>query len=331
MNNKEIPLKYRLYRSFKNLFMSIKKESQKKDSNRFTKIITRYTMQWDGFSREYYVYIPVRYDESEPQPLYIGLHGLTGDASTQVSSSLLPMLCDLNGGILAFPQGLEDICVTGWNAGVEHFLDGKIYQLHKDYDDVGFINGMIDELLLKLNIDINRIYIIGFSMGGFMTNRMAIECGHRFRAVCSVDGTIGNMLWNKTPKSPINILHIHGTSDKSVEYNPTPSRHHKPHGIGAEQLVDYWRLHNHCNLGPIIYNYPHLTNNDITFQMQEYTGGTNGAKTAFIKATNGEHTWYDWNRYDISYTIEIMRFFANAPLITDLTTPNKRKGQNNPF
>lgn len=136
MNNKNIPLKYRIYHTYKNLIMPIKRKRQNKDSNRFSKMTTRYTMQWGGVNREYYVYVPVRYDESESQPLYIGLHGLTGDASTLVSYSLFPILCDLNGGILAFPQGLEDICVTGWNAGVEHFLDGKIHQLHKDYDDV---------------------------------------------------------------------------------------------------------------------------------------------------------------------------------------------------
>lgn len=320
MNKKNIPLKYRIYRIYKNLIMSIKRKRQNKYSNRFSKVTTRYTMQWGGVNREYYVYVPVRYDEAEQQPLYIGLHGLTGDASTLVSSSLFPILCDLNGGILAFPQGLEDICVTGWNAGVEHFLDGKIHQLHKDYDDVGFINGMIDELVLNFNIDKTRIYVFGFSMGGFMINRLAIECGHRFRAMCSIDGTIGNMLWKKTPKYPVNILHIHGTLDKSVEYNPTPSKHHKPHGIGAEQLVEYWRTYNQCNFEPVITDYPHVTDNNITFQLREYNGGNNGAKTAFIKAVNGEHTWYDRRGFDISYTVEIMRFFKNAPWLNN--TPN---------
>lgn len=315
MDKKELPLKMRIYHFIKKLFSPFKKKKLKGDRSRFSKSTIHYKIECNGMTRDYYVFDPVRQEENKQLPLYIALHGLTGTASTQIRASLLPLICELNGGIVACPQGLEDVGMTGWNAGVEHYISGKNIKLHGNYDDVGFINIMIDDLLSKYPIDEDKIFVLGFSMGGFLVNRLAIECGDRFRAFCSINGTIGNLLWGKEPKCPINILHIHGTADDSVRYLPTPTKHHKPHGIGAEQLVEFWRNHNGCTSNPHIFDYPHMTDNDVTFQIREYSGGKNGAKTAFIKVTNGVHTFYDGFNHDISSMVEIMRFFANAPLL----------------
>ena len=297
-------------------FRFSKKKKEKKDNSRFTKLSVHYTMEWDGLTRDYYVYAPTRRDNTELVPLYVGLHGLTGTGATQIRS-MAALACELCGGILVCPQGLEDMGMTGWNAGVQHAISGKAVDLHGDYNDVGFINAMIDNLLSKYPIDKDRIFVIGFSMGGFMANRLAVEYGDRFRAVCSINGTLGKLFWDAKPKCPVNFLHIHGTADTAVEYAPdfSPHRHHPPHGIGAEQLVEYWRSNNHCDTEPTVFDFPHVTDNNITFQMREYLGGTNGAKTAFIKVTNGEHTLYDQSQYDISCTIEIMHFFNTAPLL----------------
>lgn len=315
MDIKDLPLKLRIALSLRNFLSSNKKKRNQPKPSRFTEMILPCSMQWDGLKREYFVYVPVKHDNKISSPLYICLHGLNGTALNSIQSGLLPFICDLNGGILVFPQGLDFFGISGWNAGVVHHQDEKSYTLHEDYDDVGFIMNMIDELSTRYNIDSNRIFVHGFSMGGFMANRLAIEHGDRFRAVCSINGTIGAKMIDKVPKCPVNFLHIHGTSDKDVDYYADLSKNPKSHGIGAEQVVDYWRTHNQCVSEPIIYDFPHLTDNDITFQMREYPGGTNGAKTAFIKAVNGTHTWYDWSHNDISYSIEIMRYFASVPLL----------------
>lgn len=291
--------------------------SKKDGSNRLKRMVVPCALQWDGMTRLYYVYSPTKLDMEKPKPLYIGLHAFTEKAADFVKGSLIPYACDLFGGIMAFPQGGEFHGMTGWNAGMQHFQSGKCYSLYHQYDDVGFINCMIDNLIPQYNIDRNRIFVFGFSMGGFMANRLAIECGNRFRAICSANGTIGTMIWDKKPKSLVNFLHIHGTSDSVVPYEVNPEKQSKSHGIGAEQLVEYWRIANQCNSEPLIFDYPHITDSNITFQIKEYSGGTYGVKTAFIKATNGMHTWYDWFKHDISYSTEIMRFFASAPLLTE--------------
>lgn len=277
--------------------------------DRRTKLITSCEMEWDGWTRKYYLYIPSVYDGSKPVPLYVGLHGMNDEAKLQFRANMSTSICDIFGGIIAAPQGLEDHGLVGWNAGIQHVESRKRVLFFNNYDDVGFINQMIDDLMQRYNIDSNKIFVFGFSMGGYMTNRLAIECGSRFRAVCSVDGTIGNLIYLQKSQCPVNVLHIHGTLDPIVRFEVEPSKIVQSHGIGAEQLIDYWRFNNHCTPEPVVTDYPHVTDNNITFQKYEYLGGTNGTKVAFIKATNGLHKWYDSYYMDISYTIEMMRFF----------------------
>lgn len=290
-------------------FFHFGKQKKTGKVDRRTKLAVSCEMQWDGRARSYCLYVPKAYDGSKPVPLYIGLHGMNDKAILQFRANMLTDACDIFGGIIVAPQGLMDYGITGWNAGIRHFESGKSILLHHNIDDVGFINQIIDELLSRYNIDPNRIFVFGFSMGGFMANRLAIECGDRFRAVCSANGTIGNLIYQEKPQCPVNILHIHSTLDPIVKYVVEPSKIVSSHGIGAEQLVDYWRLNNQCNPEPVISDYPHLTDNDITFQRQEYLGGTNGTRTVHIKATNGLHKWYDSYFFDISYTIEMINFF----------------------
>jgi len=116
--------------------------------------------------------------------------------------------------------------------------------LLKDVDDVGFICAIIEDMSVRYNIDRDRVFVLGFSMGGFMANRLAIERGNMFRAICSVNGTIGNLIKNEVPKCPVNVLHIHGTDDPTVPYSPDPKSN--PHGVGAESVLEFWRKYNQC-------------------------------------------------------------------------------------
>jgi hypothetical protein len=60
-----------------------------------------------------------------------------------------------------------------------------------DYDDVGFLNGLLDQMIQRYAVDTCRIYMSGFSSGAMMTFRMTCDLTHRFAAVAPVSGGWG--------------------------------------------------------------------------------------------------------------------------------------------
>jgi predicted peptidase len=76
------------------------------------------------------------------------------------------------------------------------------------------LNAVLDEALIRLPIDTNRIYLTGLSMGGFGTWKFAIAYPHRFAAIAPVCGwghleDVGNL-----KDKPVWVFH--GAKDNVV-------------------------------------------------------------------------------------------------------------------
>lgn len=59
---------------------------------------------------------------------------------------------------------------------------------HPLADDVAFVAAMLDVLDSEYDVDATRIYVSGFSNGGGMTSRLAVEMADRFAAVAAASG-----------------------------------------------------------------------------------------------------------------------------------------------
>jgi len=102
----------------------------------------------------YTLFVPEKYDPLAPTPLVIGLHGGGAggaDGKLVVGSGWQAMnfyqrRCDTRGWICACPTALQ----AGWGGGSNNDL----------------IDAIIEELSALYNIDQNRIYLVGHSMGG---------------------------------------------------------------------------------------------------------------------------------------------------------------------
>jgi polyhydroxybutyrate depolymerase len=81
-------------------------------------------------------------------------------------------------------------------------------------DEVGYLRGLIEEIATHFAVDRKRVYVLGYSNGAFMAYRMAYEAADLvagivgLAAVTRIDGP------DFLPSEPVNILHVHGTSDK---------------------------------------------------------------------------------------------------------------------
>lgn len=287
---------------------------------------TTKNMTWNGKERQYLEYVPESYQQGVPSPVLFMLHGLGGNMTDAFNTFGFKKIADDHGWILITPQALDAYIAliganigTAWDAGVSADIsafipNGGTVIVNQGVDDCGFLMAILDDLIANYSVDENNVFVTGFSMGGFMTNRLAIEHGDRIKAAASVSGTIGNEMKNSVPVTATNMMHIHGTADDVVNYNNAALSYNGltlPVGIGAEATVRYWRDFNGCDTTAVLSTYDNTANDNLTFDRYEYKNGINGTRNCFIKVNNGAHTWYYTPANDIDYTTEIYKFFAS--------------------
>ncbi len=276
---------------------------------------TTRTLNWDNTDREYIEYIPTSYDGTTPAPVVFCLHGL-GDNMENFANIGFDDIAEQTGWIVITPEALVASfgmmsLGTAWNSGVGVDLTGA---LNGDVDDSGFLIAILDSLENNFNINTDSVFFMGFSMGGFMSNRMAAEYSDRVTGVASVSGTIGKF-FTPAPSTNVNTLHIHGTADSQVGYEDASyniGTGDESVGMGAEECVEYWRNFNNCDETPISYTYPDIKEDGKTFERYCYLNGDNNSYTVFIKVNEGDHEWYYTPQNDIDYTTEIYKFFTNT-------------------
>jgi polyhydroxybutyrate depolymerase len=251
-----------------------------------------------GNARQYRVYKSPSYNASAPASLVLTLHGL-GDDMTNFSSIGMNMVADTANIIVVVPQAMNDaIAGTAWNSGAGY----SGYYPNAAIDDVAFMSALIDTIKANYAINPNRIYACGFSMGGFMTERLAIALNNKITAFASVSGTFGFGLPSYNPGKSVSIAHFHGTADGTVPYAGNTS------GISADSLVKFWVNNNHCNTSPQHTSLPNTQNDGYTVDHDVYSGGQNNTEVEFFKVTGAAHVWLTAAN-DISYTVEIWKFF----------------------
>lgn len=274
--------------------------------------VTR-TMEFDGTTRKYVEHIPASPNGS--MPVLFQLHGL-GDNCNNFSQLGFESLAP--NWIIITPEATEASIMgqpagTAWAAGVggENIPYINSIELNAGVNDEGFILAILDSLENNFDIDTDSIFITGFSMGGFMSNKMAVKHADRITAIASVSGTLGHFQAFE-PTGKINTMHIHGTSDETISYADASFSYSGfaiQVGLGAEALVETWRNYNECGTEPTVYNFEDTKNDGLTFEQYTYKNNETGNKTVFIKVNNGVHDWYSGNSHDIDYSTEIYKFF----------------------
>jgi polyhydroxybutyrate depolymerase len=268
---------------------------------------TSHSWDYDGLTREYIQYVPSVYDGSEAVPLVIALHGL-GDTKENFSNVGFQAVADTANFLVVYPEAIVDPMftqATAWNSGAG--VAG--FSLNANIDDVGFLNALIDTISANFNIDQSRVYATGFSMGGFMSNRLACELNNRIAAIASVAGTVGGTL-TCTPGQEIPVCHFHGTADTQVGYG-TAGGGDQDNTFGNNVLdwISFWNTNNGCASTTLEGQFPNLSGDGLSVEYVEYAGCTNSARTVHYKVNGANHVWLFRPNNDISYTLEIWKFF----------------------
>lgn len=245
------------------------------------------SIEYQSRQRKYYISFPEGYDGIKPYPLVIFLHGGNGNSMTAQIFTGFNKIAKENNFIIAYPEAFFESGPTNYA-----WADGRgLAPDQLGIDDVGFIDRLVTHFKSKYKIESRKVYLCGFSNGGFLTQRIAFEKNSQFAAFGVLGATLPqSYLTSGAPIRALPMLYVFGTADPLVPYQGGLM----PGALvmGVDSSVQFWVNHNKCSTTvPQV----QLPDKDITDQTNvnvfEYTDGNCQSKVKFYRVNGGGHTW----------------------------------------
>lgn len=230
---------------------------------------TQETFEFDGVQRNYLLTLSPDYTGDEAVPLLFDFHGLNGTAAQQATDSRFDVIAQRENFILVTPQAVNGI----WN------VSG--FPVSGSEDDLGFVTALIDELAAKYNINTNRIYAAGMSLGGFMSVELACNHSDVFAAIATVSAVMTPTQQQFcAPQRPISVLQTHGTADEQIPY------------VQSGVIVEWWIAMNQTDAEPVVTSLPDpFPDNGTSVTRYAYGNGTHGTSVVHLQIDGGQHVW----------------------------------------
>lgn len=229
----------------------------------------KFTCTYEGVKHDFIVYLP---DESKDAPMVMLLHGY-GESAEAFRSKTGFHERSLGRGYAAIYVGASS---SGWNSGIA--ADGN--------DDVAFLKALAGYLQDEYHLSKDKTYVTGFSNGGFMVHRIAMEAQDVFHGCVSVAGKMPKSIWQaKNDANNVSYFQVTGEmddvvpkhSDKSADSSIDPA---------IEDVMDYWVSTNGLSLESEdeIGNGSHL---------KKYSSEGKKNKVWDLTVKDGKHSWPD--------------------------------------
>ena len=243
----------------------------------YSQTFTSQTIQHDGLTREYSIYVPASYDGTTNFPLLFNLHHGGGNIAFQIGIADMSPIADTANFIVVYPQARPDPS------------DGNsfnwIAKVPGTFDDVPFFSSLIDTIASNYQIDHNRIYACGYSLGGDMSFELACKLNTRIAAIAPVARTMqANPSSFCSPVHPTGVLTILGTNDITSPYNGIIYQGVEYY-LSAAATHRYWVMQNNCDTT--------ATMSVVSPSVERYTWSTASgcAYVEELKVIGGGHDW----------------------------------------
>jgi poly(3-hydroxybutyrate) depolymerase len=200
-----------------------------------------------GFvDRMYLQYLPSNYQDRDSFPLVIDFHGFSMTANEQRLYSKWDVLAEEEGFIAVFPEGVPDSPseLRGWNINDDTGPYGDVcdrdrhywgeYECHYScedcdpktsckegmtcYNDVAFVEALVEILLDELKVDPARVHITGLSNGAQFSYFLASFSTFKFASFGIVSG-VPFLGFGPLPKYKAPIIDFHGVLDDVIPYS----------------------------------------------------------------------------------------------------------------
>ena len=168
-----------------------------------------------------------------------------------------------------------------------------------------FFGSLIDTIASNYQIDQNKIYACGYSLGGDMSFELACKLNSRIAAIAPVERTMqANPNSFCSPVHPTGVLTILGTDDLVSPYNGIVFGGIEYY-ISAAATHSYWATHNNCVTT--------ATMNTVSPSVERYTWSTTPgcAYVEELKVIGGGHDWPgSFGNMTIDANTEIWQFVS---------------------
>jgi polyhydroxybutyrate depolymerase len=124
--------------------------------------------------------------------------------------------------VVIYPDGLH----REWNGARATVM---IRSDAKKVDDVGFIRALIDHAAGNHDIDRDRVYVVGFSLGGQMVIRLIHEVPELLAGAAILGAVLPkdeHLVVARDAKQPLPVLTMHGTADPLAPFGGGPAGFH---------------------------------------------------------------------------------------------------------
>lgn len=169
-------------------------------------------------------------------------HGGASKPEAFAQTTGMHQLAEREGFIVAYPAGTPGRSGLTWSPGIN--------RLESDVDDIGFVRLLVSELRRRYQIDRERIYAAGLSIGGTLVYELACSLSNEFAAVAVVAGVMTSL--DCRPARPVALLHVHGTADHRVPLDGGRGRFTAWNNDWppVQDGIDFWCEINQCRHHP---------------------------------------------------------------------------------
>lgn len=178
----------------------------------------------DGRSRELITVVPDGYEADVPHSLVFAFHGRT-TPNTQIRRYLGIERAASRPTIFVYPAGL--VAADGKFSWYERGDPGS------NLRDYALFDAALDELQGAYCLDLDRVFVVGHSLGGSFANSLGCARGSVIRGV----GTVAGRIWKADCSGPAAAMIIHNPHDDLVPISRgVEARDHalKQNGLGSE-------------------------------------------------------------------------------------------------
>lgn len=223
------------------------------------------TINIDGLERVYRLGVPPTYDPDRPTPLVVNLHGSGSNATEATVYGRVDQEGARRNMITVAPQA----------------IDGK-WQLQPDGTDRDFLVRLVDDLESRYCIDVNRVHLVGMSLGAWKAAITACTVPDTFASLGLVTVEV-----HPSGCPPIPMVAFHGTADPTVPYGEGSGRTfpNSPNAAlpGVHANIANWATGNRCEPDPEV--------SRIGADVERWTYRDCAADVELYTIFDGGHTW----------------------------------------